>query len=148
MKKRGVDFNKIEKELLKNPKLREEFEKRDVVFDIAQMIKEARLLMGYTQTKLARLMKTQQTSISRAESGKSSLSISFLEKMAEALGTYLIPPRFGSMYTEGVKRIISDNKNASEQTEHTFLGRIATEDWAMATVTADSQASFQRDSYD
>ena len=84
-------------QLRHNPKFREEYSKRDLRFDISHLITQARLSKNLSQEKLAKLLKTQQTSISRLESGKTLPSLSFLEKIAKALGTYLIAPKFGFM---------------------------------------------------
>lgn len=115
--KRGLSLYDAEQELLKDEALQAEMNKRDLALEISQMIKEARLLMGYTQNKLAKLMHTKQTGISRAENGEYLPTLPFLEKMAKALGTYLVAPRFASMYTESVKRrFLGDATSNAEAT--------------------------------
>ncbi|HBH18559.1 MAG TPA: hypothetical protein DDX14_06450 [Cyanobacteria bacterium UBA9579] len=71
------------------------------------MVKEARLVKGYTQGKLADLLTTKQTGISRLERGLSLPSLSFLVKIAEVLGTYIVPPRANSMYVNGSNTVIT-----------------------------------------
>jgi len=87
-------FEELKKELMRDPKFRAEWEKNDVKVDIALMIDEARIKKGITQAQLAKKMKTKQAAISRAESGSYLPGLSFLERMAKALGTELIAPRF------------------------------------------------------
>ncbi|MFC1622789.1 helix-turn-helix domain-containing protein [Patescibacteria group bacterium] len=64
--------------------------KYDLAFEISEMLIESRIKKGINQEKLAKLIKTKQPSIARAENGKSLPSLSFLEKIANALGTHLI----------------------------------------------------------
>ena len=98
----------VEKELLdKNSILRDEYKKIDLSFEIARMVKEARLVKGYTQGKLADLLTTKQTGISRLERGLSLPSLSFLVKIAEVLGTYIVPPRANSMYVNCSNTVIT-----------------------------------------
>lgn len=69
----------------------------DFDFDVAYLVSEARLRSGLTQTQLAKLIHTKQPSIARAENGSSLPSLSFLKKIAIAIGTTLTPPQFGFM---------------------------------------------------
>jgi ribosome-binding protein aMBF1 (putative translation factor) len=69
-------------------------------FDIGSLIFEARVCAGMSQEELAKKMGTRQSSIARAESGKIEPSISFLEKVAKAVGTELIYPKFKFMLEE------------------------------------------------
>lgn len=79
----------FKKKLLQNDKLRAEFERYDLAFEISQAILEVRILQGITQAKLASQISTKQSAIARAESGKNLPSLLFLSKIAEALGTKL-----------------------------------------------------------
>lgn len=83
--------------LLQKPKFKKEFLKRDLAFDVAQMLIEARVIKGITQEDLAWKMKTHQSGIARAESGKALPSLSFLNKMAAAYKSSLVTPRFAFM---------------------------------------------------
>lgn len=84
---------KFEKYIQKN-KLEKILASRDWRFDISLLISEARMQAGLTQSQLARKMKTKQPSIARVESGKMLPSLDFLDKLAKAIGTELIAPRF------------------------------------------------------
>lgn len=89
-----MNLEELKNELLKDPAFRKEWEKNDVKMDIALMIGEARIKRGITQSQLAKKMRTKQAAISRAESGNYLPGLSFLERMAKALGTELIAPKF------------------------------------------------------
>lgn len=66
-------------------------------FELSHLITEARLYAGITQVELANRMGVKQPSIARAESGKQEPSVSFLKKVAEAIGTELVLPKFAFM---------------------------------------------------
>lgn len=70
------------------------FEIDDTAFELGFLIEKARLHAGFTQAKLAKKMKTKQSSIARAEKGVQEPSVSFLQKVAKAVGTELILPKF------------------------------------------------------
>jgi transcriptional regulator with XRE-family HTH domain len=59
-----------------------ELEKLEPGYQVARL----RIKLGITQSQLAEMVGTKQPSIARLESGASSPSLSFLEKVAEALG--------------------------------------------------------------
>lgn len=80
--------------ILSNPEVKREYEKPDVAFDIAKNVIKARAVFGINQKKLAELVGTKQPSIARLESGNTLPSLSFLSKIAEALGTRLLAPEF------------------------------------------------------
>lgn len=69
----------------------------DVAFDLGNLIIEARLYSGITQKELADRLETKQPSIARAERGDVEVSVSFLKKVADAVDTKLILPKFGFM---------------------------------------------------
>lgn len=89
-----MNLKEYKQKALSNKTFKDEYEKYDLSFEIGQMIIEARILKGLTQAKLAQLVKTKQPGIARLENGKSLPSLSFLEKIAKAFGTYLLAPRF------------------------------------------------------
>jgi len=74
----------------------------DNYFDIGGLIFEARVYAGISQEELARRMDTKQSSIARAESGKIEPSIGFLEKVARAVNTKLVYPKFEFMSEEEI----------------------------------------------
>jgi|SRR3989344_1927426 len=71
--------------------------KKDLAFQVAKHIEEARLVKGYTQKGLAERVGTHQSNIARAENGASLPSLSFLKRLADAFETYLIAPKFAFM---------------------------------------------------
>ena len=92
-----MNLQEYKEKLLKNSDFKKEYEKHDLAMEISLMVLEARVLAGVTQLELAKRIKTRQPSIARLENGKLLPSLSFLQKTAEALGTYLIPPKMGSV---------------------------------------------------
>ena len=92
-----MDLKSFKQKLLKNPDFRKEYYNRDdLIFEISSMVEEERIRKGLTQKELADLVKTKQSSIARLERGISLPSLSFLQKIAESLGTHLISPKFAS----------------------------------------------------
>ena len=79
-----------------NKKINENL-KRDFRFEVANLITEARYHYKLTQAQLAKKVGTQQPSIARIESGSTLPSLSFLERLADSIGTYLVAPKFGFM---------------------------------------------------
>lgn len=84
----------IKNELLKKPGFRKEYNKEDKNFELAQMVMEARISYGLTQTQLARLVRTKQPSIARLEGGAHTPSLVLLQAIADALKIHLTWPRF------------------------------------------------------
>ena len=93
-----MNLDQFEKKVNKNNKKL----KRDFRFEVASLITEARYHYKITQAQLAKKMGTQQPSIARMESGSALPSLSFLERLADSIGTYLIAPKFGFMVQEDV----------------------------------------------
>lgn len=89
-----MKLHDYKKKAMENEAFRKEYESYDLAFEIGQMVVRARLIKGMTQQKLASLVKTQQPGIARLESGQQLPSLSFLEKIARAFGTYLLAPQF------------------------------------------------------
>jgi len=84
-----MNWKTHKKILLKDPEFRKALEETRLEYEIARAIIKARITKGMTQTQLAKKLKTRQSVISRAESASSLPSLSFLRKMANALGTSL-----------------------------------------------------------
>ncbi|MBI2337720.1 helix-turn-helix transcriptional regulator [Candidatus Daviesbacteria bacterium] len=80
-----LDFEVWEKEALKDPELRAEYDKIQPQFAILRARIEKRL----TQKELAQKIGTKQSVISRLESGRANPSIAFLKKLAQALNSHL-----------------------------------------------------------
>ena len=66
-------------------------------FELSYLVTSARLWSGLTQAQLARKVGTKQPAIARLEGGSLLPSWKVLEKIAQAIGTELIPPRFEFM---------------------------------------------------
>jgi len=78
-------FNEHLAEALKDPEFREEWEASEPSYQVTRL----RILRGLTQAELARRVGTQQPSIARLESGRDEPTLSFLRRVAEALGARL-----------------------------------------------------------
>jgi ribosome-binding protein aMBF1 (putative translation factor) len=84
-----LDFEIWEKEALKNPRFKAEYDKLQPEFAVIQAVIDARKNKGVTQKNLAKRIGTKQSVISRLETGRANPSVSFLKKLAQALGTRL-----------------------------------------------------------
>ncbi len=86
-----VDFEKWREQQLQDPEFVEELKKLEPGYQVARL----RIKLGLTQTQLAEMVGTKQPSIARLENGEGTPSLTFLEKVAEALGAdvkvHLIP---------------------------------------------------------
>jgi len=111
-----MKFKDFKNKLLKDPEFKKEYFKKDLKLAIAQMFIEARIAKGITQKKLAAMVGTKQPSIARIEGGNYIPGLRFLEKTADALDTYLIPPKFAFLekqHTETFFQVfrIEDNRS-------------------------------------
>ena len=109
-------LNKLKKEYREVSSEVEKQVERDLSFQTGLQIERLRILKGVTQERLAKMIGTQQASISRAESGSVLQSLGFLKKIASALNTYVMAPRFAAL--EEAQSVISpiqfnDNSGAS-----------------------------------
>lgn len=80
----------VKNELLKDPRVAEEYEKLKPRYALISQLIGARMKKGLTQEQLAKKMGTKQSAIARVEGGDANPSIAFLEKLTRALGTKLI----------------------------------------------------------
>lgn len=80
------NWKTFKKELLKDKEVSLEYEKLKPKYSLISQIIEARLEKGITQNELAKKVGTKQSAIARLESGNANPSLSFLEKIALALG--------------------------------------------------------------
>ena len=87
--RKHLDFEVWEKEALKDPAFKAEYDRLQPEFAVINAIFEARREKGITQKDLAEKIGTKQSVISRLESGKANPSIAFLKKLAAALNTKL-----------------------------------------------------------
>ncbi len=76
----------LEKELLKDSDTKKEFDKLKPRYELISELISARVKKGLTQEQLAKQMGTKQSAIARLESGNTNPSLSFLEKVASAMG--------------------------------------------------------------
>lgn len=87
--RKHLDFEIWEKEALKDPALRAEYDKLQPEFAMIQAVIDARVKKGVTQKELAQRIGTKQSVISRLESGRANPSVAFLKKLAQALNSHL-----------------------------------------------------------
>ncbi|MEK7544303.1 MAG: helix-turn-helix transcriptional regulator [Patescibacteria group bacterium] len=89
MKRNHLDFAAWEKESLKNPKIKAEYDKLQPEFALIQAMIDARVQKRVTQEELAIKVGTKQSVISRLETGRGNPTVAFLKKLAAALNTRL-----------------------------------------------------------
>jgi len=82
-------YKQLKKELLRDKKVKSAYEKLGSEFAVIEMIIKKRIEMGLSQKELARKIGTKQSAISRLESGTYNPSLSFLQKVGEALDAKL-----------------------------------------------------------
>lgn len=87
MKRKKDNLDRLTERLLKkDPSLKEEFEKADRAGNIAFQIYNLRKKAGFTQTQLAKLVRTRQSNIARIESADyNGYTFKTLEKVTKAL---------------------------------------------------------------
>ena len=82
-----MNFRWHKEKLLKNSKVRREYERLGPEFQLAQSLIRARLKKGWTQAELAQRVGMQQPNIARLEGGNyDRVSLPTLRKVARALG--------------------------------------------------------------
>lgn len=89
MKKKYLNFNQYKKELLKNPVARKEYERLQPEFALISALILARKSRNVTQAKLAKMIGTKQSVISRLEIGQANPSVAVLKRIATALDSTL-----------------------------------------------------------
>jgi len=87
--RKHLDFTVWEKQALKNPKFKDEYDRLQPEFAVIRAVIEARMKRGLSQEKLAKKIDTKQSVISRLESGRANPSVAFLKKLAQALNSHL-----------------------------------------------------------
>lgn len=80
--KTTIRFEEWEAEQMRNPEFRAAVEELEPAYQIARL----RQMRGLTQQQLADLVGTKQPSIARLESGRWVPKLSFLKRVAEAMG--------------------------------------------------------------
>ena len=86
---RRKTYKQFKKELLRNREIRQVYEKLGPEFAVIEMIIKKRMEKGLSQKELARKIGTKQSAISRLESGTYNPTLSFLQKVVEALDAKL-----------------------------------------------------------
>ena len=82
-------YKQLKREILKDKKIKEFYEKLEPEFAVIEMIIKKRIEKGLSQEDLAKKLSTKQSAISRLESGIYNPSFSLLQKVSEALDTKL-----------------------------------------------------------
>lgn len=77
-------------ELRNDPKWMKLATKRNLAVEVALMLQDARIKMGYTQAQLAKKIGTKQAGVARAESSKGFPSLATIEKIARAYKTNVV----------------------------------------------------------
>lgn len=89
-KAKNVTWREYRKKLVRDPEVRKELIKIEPEYQLARSLIAARIKSKLTQAEIAKRAKTNQASISRLETGTSKPSMSFLERVAAALGGRLM----------------------------------------------------------
>lgn len=79
------EFDMFKAELLKNPKIKAEYDALEPEYELIRQLIEARTEKNMTQKQLAEKIGTKQSNIARLESGNYNPSFQFLQKVAGAL---------------------------------------------------------------
>lgn len=82
-------YASFKEEILRDPAIRKHYDELGPEFFIIGLLIEARIKQGITQSDLAEKIGTKQSAISRFESGTYNPTLSFLHKVADALGAKL-----------------------------------------------------------
>ena len=80
-----MDWQTHKKQLLKKTGFQEALKEMEPELQIAKAIIEARIEKGFSQKELAQLLQTKQSVISRVENAKTTPSLAFLKRVAQAL---------------------------------------------------------------
>ncbi|MBL7078564.1 helix-turn-helix transcriptional regulator [Candidatus Shapirobacteria bacterium] len=81
-----MNWKTHKKQLLENPKFGKALEETRIEYEIARAIIVSRVRHKLTQKQLAKKLKTQQSVISRVENAQTTVSLSFLKRLASTLG--------------------------------------------------------------
>lgn len=84
-----VSFDTVLAKALKDPKFKREYDALEPEFAIIESIIKQRIAKKISQKQLALRMGTQQSALSRLESGTYNPSLKFLKKVAAALDSKL-----------------------------------------------------------
>ena len=83
------EYNEFKQELLKNPRVKAEYDALAPEYDIIQAMIDARKEQNITQKELSLRTGITQADISRIENGSRNPSLNMLKKLAKGLGMRL-----------------------------------------------------------
>ena len=86
---RKKTYKQLKRELLRDKKIKQLYESLGPEFAVIEMVIKKRIEKGLSQKELAQRIGTKQSAISRLESGTYNPSLSFLQKVGEALDVKL-----------------------------------------------------------
>ena len=89
MLNKSVKHRDFKAQLLKDPKVRQEYEALEPEFRLIRDVLLRRSELNLSQAQLAKLVGTKQPAISRLERGDGNITISTLRKVADALNADL-----------------------------------------------------------
>lgn len=84
-----MNHEEVKRKLFQSSQVKKEYDDLKVLYDIKKEIIQLRISQGLSQKELAEIVGTQQSAISRLESGEYNPSIEFLSRIAHALGKEL-----------------------------------------------------------
>ncbi len=88
-KEKSIMFSDLKKELLKDPEFKKGYDALEVEFSLIWQILRKRIEKDISQEEFAKRLGTNQSAISRLESGTYNPSLKFLKRVAKALGAEL-----------------------------------------------------------
>lgn len=83
------DWRELEKELLKDPAVKAEFDRLEPEYQLARQLIKARIEQKLTQAELAKKIGVKQAYIARLESGAANPTVESLAKVANFFGLKL-----------------------------------------------------------
>jgi DNA-binding XRE family transcriptional regulator len=81
----GTDFKDFERQLLKKPNIRKEYEALKPKYELIRSLIERRNELAISQRELARLIGMKQPAICRLERGDNNITVGTLFRVAKAL---------------------------------------------------------------
>jgi len=87
--RKNTNYEDFKAQLLQDSKVRQEYEALEPQFNLLRQIIARRNELNLSQTQLAKRVGTEQSAISRLESGYVNASVKTLYKVAKALGADL-----------------------------------------------------------
>lgn len=82
-------YTQLKTQLLKDTEIKRAYDALEPEFALIETLMQKRIEKGLTQKQIAEKIGTRQSAISRLESGSYNPTLSFLQKIADALGARL-----------------------------------------------------------